>query len=348
MTDVTSAPVPVVIAAPDEAAAVMLDPVTDTLDEAELAEQLLAKAKADGVSLVGPGGLLSSLTKKVLETALNAEGGERLGYVLGHELVAATVLVTGVTALGDAIRSRRQLAREAAERVAIVQRQREAEAKRQVEQERSRIAREVHDVVAHTVSAIAIHADVAAEAIGDDEQAVAEAIDNIRRTSRQAVKELRAALDVLHAGTMPETPRHPVAGLADLPRIVETAATSGLAVALSVNGDSRPVPLIVDTAAQRIIQESITNTMRHAKATNALIELDYRCDQLVVRIADNGNGNGARHGNDQGMVNEPGTGQYGIRGMRERANLLGGSLRTEPAPDGGFVVEAVLPLQEQT
>jgi signal transduction histidine kinase len=159
------------------------------------------------------------------------------------------------------------------------------------------------------------------------------------------VKELRAALDVLHAGTANEFPRHPVAGLADVPRIIETAASGGLNVVLCVHGDSRPVPLIVDAAAQRIIQESITNTMRHAEATDARIELDYRLDQLVVRIADNGNG--ARNGSDQVMVGELGSGQYGIRGMRERANLLGGTLRTEPAANGGFVVEAVLPLQEQ-
>jgi signal transduction histidine kinase len=260
--------------------------------------------------------------------------GDDVAVLFGYELVIAVLPLAAVIALGDAVRSRRGWRAEIERRARLAEIEREQEAARRVEEERVRIARELHDVLAHTVSVISIQADVASEALPDDPRDAQAALGVIRRASREALGELRGTLGLLR-GPAASQPRRPVAGLAHLDRIVASAADSGLAVAVRVEGPPAPLPVVVDAAAHRIVQESITNVLRHAGAGTATVELRYEPGALTVRVLDDGRG---------GAVD--GTG-YGIRGMRERVALLGGDLRAGPRPEGGFAVEATLPLGGQ-
>jgi signal transduction histidine kinase len=257
------------------------------------------------------------------------QGDERLDFLFGYELVTAVTLTTAVIALGDAVRSRRGWQAETLRREKQAEIEHELAAARRVAEERMAIAREVHDVIAHTVSVISIQADVAAEALEDDPAATRSALRAIREASGRALADLRATLHLLRGA---HAPRRPLGGLTQLDRVVSTAADSGLKVTVDVRGEPSSVPGVVDSAAHRIVQESITNVLRHARATVARIELCYGEDALTLRVSDDGCG---ADGTEVG---------YGIAGMGERVALLGGSLRTGSRRGGGFEVEATLPL----
>jgi len=258
------------------------------------------------------------------------EGDDDLVYSLGYELPVSVTLLAAVIAFGDAVRSRRSVRDESRRRLLEEGRQREQEAARLVEQERLRIARELHDVLAHTMSVISIQADVAAETLDDEPAQAGDAIATIRQTSRNAGRELRSALGAVRGPH--NAARHPVPSLANLDHLVANAATSGLAVEVVVTGDPAPLPAVVDAAAHRIAQEAVTNVLRHAHTDRATIRLCYRPNALHLSVMDNGT---------SVRVNDDG---HGIVGMRERAELLGGSLTAGPGRDGGFTVAAVLPL----
>jgi signal transduction histidine kinase len=257
------------------------------------------------------------------------QGDERLDILFGYELVTAVTLSGAVIALGDAVRSRRGWQDETTRRQELAEIEHEREAARRVAQERMQIAREVHDVLAHTVSVISIQADVAAEALDDDPAATRNAIRTIRASSSEALSELRSTLRLLRSSA---APRRPLGGIAQLDRIVGAAEESGLRVEVTVAGEPVTVPGVVDAAAHRIVQEAITNTLRHAGATIVQIDLCYGIEALVVTITDDGKGTTSA------------TAGFGLTGMAERVEILGGSLRTGAAPDGGFRVEATLPL----
>lgn len=216
------------------------------------------------------------------------EGDDDLGAQLGYELPATVTLLAAVIALGDAVRSRRSIRAQERRRHLAEQRQRGREAARLVEQERLRIARELHDVLAHTMSVISIQADVAAEALDDEPAEARDAIGTIRQTSRHASRELRSALDALREPE--DVSRRPVPGVADLDGLVANAATSGLAIDLVVSGSPVRLPTVVDAAAHRIAQEAVTNVLRHAHADRAEIRLWYRTDTLHLSVTDNGAG----------------------------------------------------------
>ena len=279
-----------------------------------------------------------------------AEGGEDVGHVLGYELVSAAALMAAMVALGDSARSRRGWQAEVERRATQAAVEREREAQRRVEDERLRIARELHDVLAHTVSLISIQAQVAAEALAGggeaDGRAADAAVGVIRSASRDAMGELRSTLRLLRSPVAPG-PLAPVAGLADLHRLVAYAAGSGLAVNVVTEGaPSGPLPVVVDAAAHRIVQEALTNVLRHARAATATVRLSHRPDGLLVRVEDDGVGDrraaSGRPGGAGGLAPVAGTG-YGLRGMAERACVLGGHLRAGDRPQGGFAVEAWLP-----
>jgi signal transduction histidine kinase len=287
----------------------------------------------------------------VATTARLVEGGEDPGFVLGPELVSSLLLMLALLALGDAVRSRQGWHAEIERRAALAAAQHQREASRRVEAERLRLARELHDVLAHTVAVIGIQADVAAEALdGDrvgDAEAAGAAVSVIRGASRDALAELRATLALLRSpadADAPEVaarpdaaaPPAPVGGLAQLDRVVRAAEDSGLTVDVEVTGSRRPLPVVVDAAAHRIVQEAITNVLRHAGATRARVALSYTAAGLTVRVTDDGVG--------PGPTPDDGTDGYGLRGMAERAALLGGRLSAGPGPGGGFAVEAWLPV----
>jgi signal transduction histidine kinase len=213
---------------------------------------------------------------------------------------------------------------------------REDEARRQVDAERLRIARELHDVVAHTISTINVQAAVGEHVIATRPHEAAQALAQIKQTSREALRELRAMLDVLRAVDEPD-PRAPAPGLAVIDALIATSTQAGVPTELAVRGEPRRLPPTVDLTAYRIVQESLTNVLRHATPARAMVTIGYRPDLLTVTVADDGAGanGGSSHATGHGIV-----------GMRERATAVGGTLTAGPRPEGGFEVTAQLPLAE--
>lgn len=223
---------------------------------------------------------------------------------------------------------------------AVRQRQREAAARRAaaeadaVQSERLRIARELHDIIAHCVGAVAIQAGMARRVIDERPEAAREALAAIEETSRSTMASLRRMLTTLRRndpGAKPLTGGS-LPGLADLDGLVEHSRGVGLDVTVRHVGNQGPLPNEVDLSAYRIIQEAMTNVVRHAQAHRCEVTVDRSGDQLNLRIRDDGRGGPAGSG-------------YGIVGMRERADALGGELVAGPHPEGGFEVSACLPLR---
>lgn len=231
-------------------------------------------------------------------------------------------LVMGVGELAKARRDRAEQAQEA----------RAEQDRRQASEERLKVAREVHDVLAHHVSLINVQSGVALHLIDSQPEQVKEALTAIKQSSKEVLVELRNILGVLR-DVDGAAPRHPVASLDQLDRLVERMDTAGLPVTVEVEGEKRPVPKGVDSAALRILQESLTNTYRHAGPTTATVTLTYRPDELSVRVEDEGRGS-----SDSSV----GTGS-GLTGMRQRVEALSGTFTAGPKPGGGFRVTATFP-----
>jgi signal transduction histidine kinase len=255
--------------------------------------------------------------------------GENLG------LLAWTGLAV---AIGDAIRSRRELIDSAIERAERAERTKEEEALRRVTEERMRIARELHDVVAHHITLVNAQAGVAHHLMKTDPSHAYEALERIRDTSRSALDELRATVGLLRAGDETAAPREPAPGLTDLDTLVESFHHAGLDVVMAGPGADaeRPMPALTGLTAYRIVQEALTNTHKHA-GTSARAHVTVEFEPAAVRILvdDDGGRGPARSG--------MGTG-HGMIGMQERVKAIGGTFAAGPRPRGGFRVEAELPV----
>lgn len=254
-----------------------------------------------------------------------------LPYVLGNEPpptsigifgIAGWLLVLSTVAEMAYIRQQRR------------RRAREEEARRRAGEERLRIARELHDVLGHNISLISVQAGVALHLIDQRPEQARVALSVIRDASKDALRELRSVLDVLRQ-VHEAPPRSPSPGLASLSDLVARASEAGLQVHTEISGDLSGLPASVDLAAFRIIQEALTNVMRHAGQTSSSVCVSCNERELMLRI-DNEVGGEAFH-------DEIGLGQ-GILGMKERATALGGVVEAGPRPDGGFRVFARLPL----
>jgi signal transduction histidine kinase len=240
----------------------------------------------------------------------------------GQELVIATWVVA-IVALSELARARReQWARERAERAQA--------ARRRADQERLRIARELHDVLAHSISVINVQAGVGLALLDSDPEQARTALTTIKDKSKEALGEVRQVLDTLRAPG--DAPRAPAPGLDRLPELVDQAASAGLTV--EVEGEPPRLPPGTDLAAFRIVQEALTNVVRHSGSRRARVHLARDGGTLRLRIDDDGPATGADAG---------GSGN-GLAGMRERAAALGGTVEAGPRPDGGFRVLAFLPL----
>jgi signal transduction histidine kinase len=205
---------------------------------------------------------------------------------------------------------------------------------RQSSEERLRIARELHDIIGHSLGTIAVQAGVGRHLMETDPDKGAEALDSIARISRESLDEVRSVVAALRDD---EPPYHPSPGLNDLPDLVETVRGTGLAVELTLPDDVEAVPRQTGAAVYRITREALTNVVRHAHASNASVHVDHHDGRVEVAIRDDGAG--ARNGREP----ELGSG-HGITGMRERAEALGGSLSAGPASGGGFLVTVSLPI----
>ncbi|MCP3782641.1 sensor histidine kinase [Micromonospora sp. A3M-1-15] len=217
-------------------------------------------------------------------------------------------------------------------------RSRTDEARRLADAERLRVAREVHDVVGHGLAAIHLQAEIALHLLARKPEQAEAALTAISRTSKEALDELRVTLTVVRRDEAADE-RAPAPGLAQLPQLRERLAGAGLPVAVEVAGAPRPLPVAVDLAAYRVVQEALTNVLRHAGPATATVRLQYAPTEVAVEVTDTGRGAAAPAGRPGG---------YGLAGMRERVTALGGSFAAGPASAGGFRVSATLPLEEVT
>ncbi|RIK41789.1 MAG: two-component sensor histidine kinase [Chloroflexi bacterium] len=278
--------------------------------------------------------IVVSLLLIVVSTYFRLREGQPVAYLLGYELVSTATLMAAAIALGDSTRARRALLAAQKETARLIEQEHAYRAEQRVQAERVRMARDLHDTIGHSISVISLHADVAREAIGRDDEQARQALAQIRTTSSDTMRELRATVKLLRSPTS-EQPDRSIASLTNLSSLVQNAAASGLQVEVHLHGELAGLPGAVDTAAFRIIQEALTNIIRHADATRVDLTIGVDGRALRLQITDNG---AARPG-----VITPGS---GIAGMRERARLLGGTLVAEPQAAGGFAVNATLPLED--
>jgi signal transduction histidine kinase len=278
--------------------------------------------------------LVASAVTLVALMAANA-----IGDPFGAFEGSSTVLpfeVASVLLFGLAVANRRVYAEAMRERFERAERTREEEARRRVDAERLRIARELHDVVAHTISVINVQARVAAQVIPDPPEEGAQALAAIKEASVQALREVRNILGLLRqneAGGV-ESP----GGLDRLDALVSATTKAGLPVTVTMAGEPYTLPPTVDLAAYRIVQESLTNALRHAGQAQATVHVSYLPGGMTIEVVDDGCGTGTGAGQGPHGLG------YGIAGMRERAASVGGTVEAGPRDGGGFGVRASLPV----
>jgi signal transduction histidine kinase len=287
-----------------------------------------------GVAFVSALAMVAGTERRTWMPAAFAGGALMIGAqatVYGwstHIFALAAVWFVGTALFGEVARLRREQMRTAHARTEFAERTREEETRRRVAEERLRIARDVHDVVGHSLATIALQAGVAEHLLDGREPEARESMATIRRLSRQALGEVSAMLGVLRAESDAE--RAPTPDLEQVTRLVEDMRQAGLNVDLELG--NAPVPEVVGGAAYRIVQESLTNVVRHAGPdASARVRVTTTDNRVEVEITDDGPGaTDAPEGN-------------GLTGMRERAAALGGTFEAGGAPDGGFRVHVLLP-----
>jgi len=250
----------------------------------------------------------------------------------GHWSNAVSYLVLFVAAwvIGDNLGTRRAYMRALEERAERAERERESEAARARAEEQARIARELHDVIAHNVSVMVVQAAAGNDVFDSRPDRAREALQTIEASGRKALGEMRRLLGIVRADGAEYAPQP---GLEQLDELVEQVRAAGLTVEVGIEGAPRPLPAGIDLSAYRVVQEALTNTLKHARATRASVTIRYREDALDVEVHDDGVGSGSGDGLGHGLI-----------GMRERVATFGGSLDAGPAPAGGFTVVARFPL----
>ncbi|HEY7012564.1 MAG TPA: histidine kinase [Streptosporangiaceae bacterium] len=258
---------------------------------------------------------------------------------LASEFLPSVVVLALAITLGEVVRGRRALAAETADRLRLADEEREAEAATRVAQERLRIARELHDTVAHSMATITVQAGSALHLLGERDSTrpagIREALVAIRDTSKSALAEMRVTLGQLRGGEADvDEAAVRTAGLERLGSLSDAVRAAGAPVSVVIEGEQTPLPADVDHAAYRILQESLTNVLRHAgPAARVVVTLRYRSEELIIQVADDGLGGSASGGAG-----------HGVTGMIERAAAVGGELSAGPHPGGGFEVTARLPV----
>jgi signal transduction histidine kinase len=233
--------------------------------------------------------------------------------------------------IGDSVGVRRRYVAALEERAERLERERAAEAARAVAEEQARIARELHDVLAHNVSVMVVQAAAANDVFDSRPDEARAALENIESTGRVALAELRRLLGIVRDGAADYAPQP---SLERLDELAEQVRAAGLHISVTIEGEPRPLPAGIDLSAYRVIQEALTNTLKHARASQAQVRLRFAPQSLDVDISDDGIG--ATNGDGRGS---------GLIGMRERVSAYGGALTAEADPDGGFAVSARFPLE---
>ncbi|TDC52650.1 sensor histidine kinase [Jiangella ureilytica] len=259
---------------------------------------------------------------------------------LGANIIISCLLILGAWGIGRAVRSRRLYTAELEDRARRLERAHDVEVRAAIAEERSRIARELHDVVAHHVSVMTVQAAGARRSLRRDVDRTADALQAIEDIGRSALQEMRRVVGVLRTpdgddrGAQPAT-LAPQPGLGDLALLAEQMRDAGLPVDVRVEGEPGAVPVGVDLAAFRVIQEALTNTIKHAGPSAATVHVRYLPSEVHVEVSDDGHGVAAAL---EGR--RPG---HGLLGMRERVALYGGTLAAGPRRGGGYEVRAKIP-----
>jgi signal transduction histidine kinase len=252
----------------------------------------------------------------------------------GGTLVLDGLIMAAGWWLGDGARRRQEAVASARQRAAELEEAREELARRAVTEERLRIARELHDVVAHSMSIIAVQSGVGVHVLDSQPEEARKALAAVEATSRQALVEMRRLLGVLREEAEPRGSLAPAPGLAEVEALAAEVAKAGVRVEVHIEGTPCELPAGLDLSAYRIVQEALTNVVRHAGPATARVAVRYSPGQVALEVVDDGRGPGAED-----------RGGHGLAGMRERAALYGGTLEAGPVPGGGFRVAATLPVE---
>jgi len=275
----------------------------------------------------------AALTALPITVGVIVHNGSHAGAVIPALAVFAIAWV-----VGDNLRTRRAYLAELEARAARLEREREEKADRAVVEERARIARELHDVIAHNVSVMVVQAAAGEDVFEEDPGKARESLSAVASTGRAALSELRRLLGVIRADDDRGEPAYaPQPGIEHVGELVRQVREAGLPVELSVLGEPRRLPEGVGLCAYRIVQEALTNTLKHAHASSARVNVRYVADALELQVLDDGRGVSAVNGETIGQ---------GLIGMRERVALFGGELRAAPRAGSGYEVRARLPLEE--
>jgi signal transduction histidine kinase len=253
-------------------------------------------------------------------------------HATGELIFTPLLFVIGWLA-GFAMRERAEQAEAAEVRAAHAEREREAAARIAVAEERARIARELHDIVAHAVSVMVLQVGAVRHKLADTLPEDSEALEGVEQTGRTALAEMRRLLGAMRRDG-DDLALAPQPGLGNLGVLVEQVGRAGLPVRLHVDGEPHPLPHALDLSAYRIVQEGLTNALKHARASQADVTVRYGSDELCIEVRDNG----------RGAVPDDGHG-HGLVGIRERVKVYGGEMTTDAASGGGFVLSTRLPLR---
>jgi signal transduction histidine kinase len=257
----------------------------------------------------------------------------RFGQGLGDYVwIASFVAVSWTT--GFVLSRRTEHAREMAERARLLEQEQREAAERAVSEERQRIARELHDVIAHSVSVMTVQAGAVRRLLLPEQDKERRALEAVEATGREALTEMRRLVGLLREqGAMPEFSPQP--GLATIDSLLDGVRAAGLPVELEVAGDPRELPPGVDLAAYRVVQEALTNALKYAGPAQAWVAITWTEDELELEVSNDGRGDGDGNG-----------GGHGLTGMRERVSLYGGDIESGEREGGGYFVRARLPLEE--
>ena len=252
-------------------------------------------------------------------------------HTTGELVIVPAMFFVGWLA-GFALRQRAAQAEEAEDRAARAERERAAATRIAVAEERARIARELHDVVAHAVSVMVLQVGAVRHRLPHSLSEDKDALMDVEKAGRAALDEMRRLLGALHDGQ--EVERAPQPGLDSLDDLVERVSRAGLPVRVQVEGDAVPLPRAIDLSAYRIVQEGLTNSLKHANASRADVTVRYGAEDLELEVRDDGIGASSSDGLGHGLV-----------GVRERVKIYGGEMSAGPGHGGGFVLNARLPLE---
>jgi len=293
-------------------------------------------ASATGMAAAFMLGNLRDETQRRMGLAAVLGGAATIAYntpdASAGEYVFTPVLFGLGWLAGFAVHERAGQAEAAEERALRAERERTTAARIAVAEERARIARELHDIVAHAVSVMVLQVGAVRHSLPEELSADRDALTDVEQAGRSALAEMRRLLGAMHDGEDADLAPQP--GLDSLDALVERVGRAGLPVRLQVEGDAVPLPRGVDLSAYRIVQEGLTNSLKHANASRADVTVRYGPDVVQLEVRDDGVGTGATDGLGHGLV-----------GVRERVKIYGGEMNAGTAPEGGFVLTARLPVE---